>query len=87
MDGLEITEVVVFKVQTEAEVQPSISTVDDLEVAELRKEERGWEKRVGELGVDECAWGCDVRCSFVFVNMHGYGMRGDTPTHILYTQR
>ena len=40
MDGLEIAEVVVLEVQTEAEVQTSISSVDNLEVTELVEQKR-----------------------------------------------
>ena len=35
VDSLEIAEVVVLEVQTEAEVQTSVSSVDNLEVTEL----------------------------------------------------
>ena len=37
VDGLEVVEVVVADVDTDAEVEPGISAVDDLEVAELHK--------------------------------------------------
>ena len=40
VDGLKIAEVVVLKVKTEAEVQTSISSVDNLEVTELVEQER-----------------------------------------------
>ena len=35
MNGLKVAEVVVLEVQTEAEIQASIPSVDDLEVTEL----------------------------------------------------
>ena len=40
VDGLEIAKAVVLEVQTEAEVQTSISSVDNLEVTVLVKQER-----------------------------------------------
>ena len=40
VDGLEIAEVVVLEVKTEAEIQTSISLVDNLEVMELVEQER-----------------------------------------------
>ena len=40
MDDLKIAEVVVLEVQTEAEVQTSVSSVDSLEVTELVEQER-----------------------------------------------
>ena len=40
MDGLEIAEIVVLEVQTEAEIQTSVSSIDNLEVTELVEQER-----------------------------------------------
>ena len=40
VDGLEITEVVVLEVQTEAEIQTSVSSVDSLAVTELVEQKR-----------------------------------------------
>ena len=57
--GLQVEQIVVRSVNTDAEVEPGISPVDDLEVPELHK--------VRMLGVTDSHYGVDLLYQFLFL--------------------
>ena len=56
VDGLQVAEVVVLQVQTEAEVQPSVPSVDNLEVTELKGQGGGSAELYIPRAVGACMW-------------------------------